>query len=62
MLFTDRRHQQIAVERLARLLTEKPMTVHVNTAQSSYDYCRALVKALLLASVAGTWSVAFFVA
>jgi len=61
MLFTDRRHEQIAVERLARLLSEKPMMVH-NTEQPSFDYCRTLVKALLLASVAGTWSLAYFLA
>ncbi len=62
MLFTDRRHEQIAVERLTRLLNERPMMVAVNTELPSYDYCRALVITLLLASVAGTWSVAFFVA
>jgi hypothetical protein len=36
MLFTDRRQEQIAVERLARLLSEKPMMVDVvNSEQSS---------------------------
>jgi hypothetical protein len=63
MLFTDRRQEQIAVERLARLLSEKPMMVDVvNSEQSSYNRCRALVITLLLVSVAGTWSSAYFLA
>jgi hypothetical protein len=61
MLFKDRRHEQIAVERLARLLREKPMMVDAVSAQHApYDRCRALVIALLLTSVTGTWSVAYF--
>ncbi|TMJ69170.1 MAG: hypothetical protein E6G91_16375 [Alphaproteobacteria bacterium] len=61
MLFKDRRHEQVAVERLARLLDEKPMSVAVvNTEHIPRDRCRMLVIALLFASVAGTWSLAFF--
>jgi hypothetical protein len=59
MLFNDRRHEQVAVERLARLLSEVPMT----TTQAKHipsDHCRAFIIALLLASVAGTWGTAFF--
>jgi hypothetical protein len=61
MLFKDRRHEQIAVDSLARLLDEKPIMVDVvNAEHTPYDRCRVLVIALLLASVAGTWSLAFF--
>ncbi len=57
MLFNDRRHEQVAVERLARLLSEVPMTT---TQAKHIDHCRAFIIALLLASVAGTWGTAFF--
>jgi hypothetical protein len=61
MLFKDRRHEQVAVERLARLLSEKPVIVgSVDTRHRPYDFCRALVVTLLLTSITGTWSVAYF--
>jgi hypothetical protein len=61
MLFKDRRHEQIAAERLARLLRENPAPVgSVETMHRPYDFCRALVTALLLTSITGTWSVAYF--
>jgi hypothetical protein len=63
MQFKDRRHEHIAVERLIRLLNEKPILV-VNAANAGglpCDRCRAFVIALLLTSVTGTWSFAYFI-
>lgn len=60
MLFAGRRDDQVAVERLARLLSEKPLLDSGGTKLKQRDLCRAFVRALLVASVAGTWSMAYF--
>ena len=61
MLFDDKKHQRVAEERLVRLLGDQPRMVStVEAKQQHPDLYRALVISLLLTSVAGTWSVAFF--
>jgi len=61
MLFERQKPGQNADERLAQLLSDQPIGVSVLDAKHRhpYDLCRALVVALLLTSVAGTWSLAY---
>jgi hypothetical protein len=62
MLFERHKPGQSADEQLAQLLSERPITVNAINVQTRrpYDFCRALVIALLLTSLAGTWSLAYF--
>ena len=62
MLFERQKPGQTADERLAQLLSERPIRTSFPDVKHRppYDLCRALVIALLLMSVVGTWSVAYF--
>jgi hypothetical protein len=62
MLFERQKPGQSADERLAQLLSEQSIRERSPDVKHRhpYDLCRALVVALLLTSVAGTWSVAYF--
>jgi hypothetical protein len=62
MSFERQKPGQSADERLAQLLSEEPIKVGVVNVRrhEPYDVSRAFVIALLLTSVAGTWSVAYF--
>ena len=64
MLFERQEPARSADEQLAKLLGEQPVKVSVLDVKPrrSYDLCRAVVVALLLSSVAGTWSMAIFLA
>jgi hypothetical protein len=61
MLFERQKPGQSADERLAQLLSDQPIRASVLDVKHRhpYDLCRALVVALLLTSVAGTWSLAY---
>jgi hypothetical protein len=62
MLFEHQKSAQTFDERLALLLGEQPVRVSVLDVKHHhpYDHCRALVVGLLITSVAGTWSLAYF--
>jgi hypothetical protein len=61
MLFERQKPWQSADEQLAQLLSEQPINVGVTTMHhhKPHDRYRALVIALLLTSVGGTWFVAY---
>jgi hypothetical protein len=61
MLFERQKPWLSADEQLALLLSEEPIKLSVTAVnhRKPYDRCRALVIALLLTSVAGTWCLAF---
>jgi hypothetical protein len=62
MLFERQKPWLSADERLDLLLSEQPIKLSVVPVdhRKPYDRCRALVIALLLTSVVGTWCLAYF--